>query len=90
MKLQPLIYCSSKFTWRGNTGYADISDLSGKMAPHGLIYDDAIDVGFTVKSARTGREVEFVHTHPEYDDGELVKEHYVSTGGNYNIILFND
>lgn len=62
---RPFMYSPSD-----NTFVACASDLRGFRL--GRIYDDACDVGFTLISQRTGREIVFALAHEERDrDGDL-------------------
>lgn len=69
--LKPCPIFTDAFHYDGatNTFTAEASGLP-RM---GRVYDDACDVGYTLISERTGREVVFVVTHEERDrEGELL------------------
>lgn len=82
---------ASQFTWNGNHGVAEASDLGNfSLQP---IYDDACDEGFAVVSDRTGMELVFAYTGPEYADGEITHFNFeCATAGwrDFRITLFND
>lgn len=67
MILKPCPVSTDRFNYiaSDNTFVADASDLNG----FGRVYDDACDLGVTLVSAKTGREVVFVVT-AERRDGE--------------------
>jgi len=74
MKIFPIEYASKEFTWTGNNGVSFLTDLCG---PNGQLfsrlYDDACDVGFDVRSEKTGRAVTFVlHEQTNSDPCEWV------------------
>ena len=49
------------FTWVDGIGAIEISDLHGRVGTFfQKIYDDAADIGFAVKSHKTGRSMIFV------------------------------
>jgi hypothetical protein len=60
MNLSCPIYPSKAFTWKGNSGVSEISDL-GQYSFKGWsqLYDDACDIGFAIQSERTGKLVRF-------------------------------
>lgn len=67
------------FTWSGNEGFVEASDLGIK---HAL-------AEFNVKSHRTGQVLKFVHKHAELDrENELVAHAYQA--GGIVIRIFND
>jgi hypothetical protein len=78
------------FAWEGNVGACDRSDLG----PKGMcdrIYDDACDVGFYVRSHKTGKYVLFVLHHQEpTKDSEVGAWHFSSQCAKFNIVVFND
>ena len=59
----------SLFTWLGNEGSIEVSDL-GKLQFYGQVFDDAADVGFFIRSHRTGTKKLFIG-HAEFFAGEL-------------------
>lgn len=72
---------SDRFTWTGNKGCAEASDLRG--FPGQQVYRDAADLGFEVESLRTGTVRLFVYSEDVLDaNGEdLVARRYVSVDG---------
>lgn len=57
MILRPTPVSTKRFTWcaAARVLVADASDLLDR--PYGRVYDDACDVGLTIVSHRTGREI---------------------------------
>jgi hypothetical protein len=82
MILKPNPVSSSRFSWNSEHGefVAEASDLyraSGGITGHTnlfeRVYDDACDVGLTIVSAVTGREVVFaVYREVRDPEGEIV------------------
>lgn len=64
--LKPTRVPSDAFTWNGNLGTCEISDL-GRDFRFGQVYDDACDEGVTVVSSKTGEEVVFAITGRDMD-----------------------
>lgn len=65
------VYDARRFTWTGKVGVVERSDLLRDFATQ--VWDDSCDLGFTVISFRTGRELLFVGpiqvlTGPDDDD----------------------
>jgi len=50
---RPIILLSQSFSYKSKTFSAFLSDF-GRTTPWGMIYDDAIDQGFMLRSERTG------------------------------------
>lgn len=78
-----LTYPGNIFTWRGNEGTAEMSDLGPSFRGD----------GFVVKSHRTGHEVTFFRdrTADEKDgEGELLAITFRPSTGPLSIKLFND
>lgn len=69
----PLIeFPSSMFSWSegGNMATCEASDMENRHLQR--IYDDAMDVGFAIKSDKTGRVVKFFMESVETDtEGEI-------------------
>jgi len=84
MILKPSPYYSTdQFIWNKDTRTfsAEASDLHwpvGSLSGLGRVYDDACDVGFTLVSHKTGREIVMVHndtdSDPDYSGGWRVVE----------------
>lgn len=70
-----------------STFSAEVSSTNGLHR----VYDDACDVGLTLVSSRTGREVVFVVT-DEHRDGEGDVTHWTlrALGAPYRMTLWND
>lgn len=72
MMLRPLPMKASIFTWNNDHGVAEASDIAAALGVRDFIpervYDDACDVGFTLISDRTGREVVFYLARTHCDD----------------------
>ena len=81
MKLTLVEHSSRQFSWTEKTLVSEASDLDNRHLER--LYDDACDVGFSVKSERTGNVIVFVMTSPFYhghgEDRELAGWHYVPT-----------
>lgn len=56
MLLQPTLISTKQLLWLEGTLWAEASDLPEPSR----VYDDACDVGFTIQSFHTGREVVYV------------------------------
>jgi hypothetical protein len=59
------------FTWTGKTGVTEASTLGPAYA--GRVWRDACDMGFNVKSRRTGRNVTFYYAHSVGENVEDVE-----------------
>jgi len=89
---------SSLFTYKDGTLIAEMSDLGARQFHR--VYDDACDVGLTVRSEVTGGLVMFVITDREYagrgEDSELIATHLKSVtktkaeNPRVKMVLFND
>lgn len=84
---------AADLTWTGNRGACDASDLPRDTVRR--VYRDACDVGFIVRSPRTGRKVLFTHREDVYhgagEDRELVAQVFGEDDGlDLTITLFND
>lgn len=55
----------------------EVSDLNANSIEPGAVYDDACDVGFTLISHRTGRDIVVVQHHTETRDGDTLWWDYV-------------
>lgn len=60
------------------------------------IWDDSIDIGFKIRSKKTGNCITFVENHKEYLDGDLIYMDYVPVvagslpARKISVRLFND
>lgn len=68
---QPCPIISTRFSYKDFVFSAEASDFNGLEM--GRVYDDAIDIGFTIISAHTGQPAVFAEVEPERDaEGEIV------------------
>lgn len=86
-KLNAPLYDGQSFTWKGDTGYVDASDLSGG-AFMSRLYDDAADLGFYIRSQRTGQVLMFHCCKGLYHAGEFVGWEFQSS--RFKVIVAND
>jgi hypothetical protein len=89
MILKPAPVSTRQFTYgaESHSFVAEMSDLNG----FGQVYDDAADVGFTMVSSRTGREVVFVVADEQRDgEGDILFWTLKSTDGKFTATIFND
>ncbi len=92
MRSDTPIYSSNLFSWNGNTGYSDLTDLmGGSQWPSELaIFDSSCGKHvFAIRSERTKKEMLFVHHHTNFTDPyEYV---YVSTENPFiKVCILND
>lgn len=73
-------YSSERFTWHNRRGITDISDLGGPHAVHSRLWSDSSDVGFWIRSRRTGQTIAFVLIFQKRSEGEVVSNVYTSIG----------
>jgi len=80
---------STEITWNGKTGVAEWSAVKNRVT---RLWNDSIDVGFIIKSARTGKEVLFTYMRTTHDVGyhREISFIYRSDCGNFIIELLND
>lgn len=74
---------------------SDLKNLSGGGFRLGRVYDDACDVGFTMVSHHTGKEVVFRLEHREMDrEGDLLWWDFSSVTlphkGKFTVRVYND
>lgn len=91
-------FSSSKFVWdkEYNKLTAEASCLSPASVPFcDRLYDDAMDVGFAIKSEKTGKVERFYLDHSEKDrDGDI--QYWVcypvnqQLDGRVQVLIFND
>lgn len=79
-----------KFTWGDGTGVAEASDFG----PHGTVWmaqvwSDACDVGFNIRSHKTGSVKLFTLVNEESHEGELVSWVFRSEDG-VEVVVLND
>jgi hypothetical protein len=94
--LHPTPVSTDRFTFSAAEGLfvAELSDL-GRNFRFGQIYDDACDVGLTLVSAKSGREIVFAVEHEERDrEGDLLWIDLAPVRGQspgcWKVRLFND
>ena len=102
--LHPPTISTDRFTFVNSDSkmmfVAEASDLVDLRM--GQVYDDAADIGFTLQSARTGRETVMVEHRREYDsDHDLLYQDFIPadqvnqvvrglTHPRYTVRIFND
>jgi hypothetical protein len=84
------VYSGELFTWSGNEGTAEASDLCSEYGCFARISDDAPHEGFYIRSHRTGNQVLFTLAEEEYFCDDIEVWHFVSHGGQYKVRVFND
>lgn len=95
MKLTVPIHDSNRFTFnkKTNTFSAEASDL-GSGTLFSRYYDDACDVGFQMRSGRTGKIVDFILMDIEKGtEGEIVAWHFEDNllgPCELRVVIFND
>ncbi len=94
MILKPSPISADRFFYHAaeRTFCADLSDL-GHGFNFGQVYDDACDVGLTLVSPRTGKEIVFAISGEKKRDGELLWIDLVPadfTDKRFTVRLFND
>ena len=85
------------FSWHGNRGVTEASDLN-RIKFLSRIWDDACDVGFAVVSAKTGKLVVFYLDYTDWGFGrnqdveqdEIAGWNFKSICGRYTILIIND
>lgn len=85
-------HSSNLFTWKGNSGVADVSDLgqSGNFKVWDRIYDDACDIGFYIVSAKTRKRVLFYMGKIDGDGEDIHGWNFISACGQFKILVVND
>ena len=88
------VHQGGQFSWEGNVGYADASDIGGRW--YSRVYSDAADLGFKVKSGKTGRVLTFFYVrearddNPLQSDGDLLFTEFKTSDGKFTIRVNND
>jgi len=77
------------FSWEGNTGYAEVSDLGRGADVAGRAFPDACDMGFYVRSHKTGARKLFLETGVRRLDGDVISWIYTTDDG-FTVEIFND
>ena len=93
LKTSPI--STARFDYNGSGLFlADASDFGPNGLPVGRVYDDAIDLGFTLVSSKTGREVVLVHAETVRNaDGDVLYDAFVPAepgSPNVAVHVFND
>ena len=92
-------YSAASFRWHGKEGTAEISELNpgahytGRRGIDARVWNDACDVGFIVRSPRTGNEILFTFEKVSDNDGEVTHWLYRGYGpenSEFTVIIFND
>jgi len=94
-------YDARLFTWDGGKGLTEASDmhLAPGVVPGKRVWNDACDVGFYVRSPKTGTTKLFVNDGPLYRDvgseREYLGERYISIdgwaeSGKFELFIAND
>ncbi len=81
------VHDGKKFYWCQGIGSADTSDLYPVVSRR--VYADACDIGFYVRSHRTGHVVLFTHTKTTKRGDEVISWTYQSAAG-VRIVIYND
>lgn len=84
-------YDGSKFDWSTGVGVADASDFRSKLWSR--LFPDACDVGFVVRSHRTGKELVFSESRTVFGrEGETLGWEYesIGSGPKVTIRIYND
>lgn len=80
------VHDGSKFFWHQGVGSCDASDL-GRVSAR--LYADSTDVGFIVRSHRTGRTKAFTLARVTKDSDEVLSWAYEAADGT-KIVVYND
>ena len=83
------VHDGSKFDWHGHTGVTEASTLGPQFT--GRVWPDSADLGFAVRSHRTGRKMLFTLESEEHDKytGDILCTTYRSTN-DIVIRIYND
>jgi hypothetical protein len=83
------VHSGAKFDWHEGVGATDASTLGPRWSSR--VWADAADVGFVVRSQRTGKTMLFVHTGTELEkhSGEVLCATFESDSG-VKIRVYND
>ena len=85
------MYSIFYFTWTGNRGIVDASDLGLRAGaqPGERVWSDACDVGFWV-CGRTRNVLFTLKSEDRHDDGEFRGWTFASDDGQFEINIIND
>lgn len=79
---------ADEFTWRGKVGITEVSSLGRPWI--GRLFADACDVGFHVKSTRTGAVRAFFLTRQVASEGDIIEWVFEDRQGDVQIRVIND
>lgn len=83
-------HSSSSVLWSKNHGQVDISALVEQCERFtNRVWPDSCDVGFWMKSHKTGVNVLFLLESQKLKDGEIVSWEFTSQDGRFRITVFN-
>ena len=89
MNIIAKIHSSKKFSWNENRGTASMSNFSED--PWGRVFDDSTEVGFVVKSFRTGALKFFTYNKNIKNKlDQFVATEFVSVDKKQKIVIFFD
>lgn len=82
MKFEVIEFPSSMFTWVNGKAIAEASDMGNRHLQR--LHDDAVDLGFKMRSEKTGEVVTYVMQSVVHDlEGEVVGWQYVPTSESF-------
>lgn len=92
-----LAHDGSPISWEGNKGVVERSDFGSRPTFRQVFYD-ALDLGLSIRSPRTGQEIVFVVTGEDKDhrENEITGWRLESLGpngrpdGKYKLLVIND
>lgn len=90
MKLSIPIHCSNTFTWKGNSGVTDITDMTSLGNPWTKVYDNDTIRGFEVRSKKTGKSILFFLGRPDVYECEITGWNFISECGKFKLLIIND
>jgi hypothetical protein len=93
MKLAPVTYRASQFTWTNGEGVSEASDLrvnAAEAIPGSQIWDDAADYGFEAIGKNDTSLFLFVDFLMSRDGDEVDGWKYISSCGRFKITILND
>jgi hypothetical protein len=89
------VHSASMFTWNNEGGCIEASDFGNEVWMSQL-FPDSCDVGFRVRSEKTGKVIPFTLERVEKRESEIVAWHFVSYSRErypleiWKIVVFND
>ena len=89
MNIIAKIHSSNKFSWNENRGTVSMSNFSED--PCGRVFDDSVEVGFVVKSFRTGALKFFTYNKNIKNKlDQFIATEFVSVDKKQKIVIFLD